>query len=100
MVFYSKADYAAAGISVPTTLEQYVSNAEALRASTGNSGVYFPGKDWYNALPYIWENGGDVAVNSGGSWDAQLSSAASLKGLALVKRAMDSSLAAKDGDEA
>ena len=100
LVFYSKADYAAAGISVPTTLEEYVSNAEALRAATGNSGVYFPGKDWYNALPYIWENGGDVAVNSGGTWDAQLSTAASLKGLELVKRAMDTSLAAKDGDEA
>ena len=100
LVFYSKADYAAAGVSVPTTLEEYVSNAEALRAATGNSGVYFPGKDWYNALPYIWENGGEVAVNSGGTWDSQLSSAASLEGLALVKRAMDTSLAAKDGDEA
>lgn len=100
LVFFSKADYAATGISVPSNLEEYVSNAEKLKAATGNSGVYFPGKDWYNALPYIWENGGDVAVNSGGTWDAQLSSAASLKGLQLVKRAMDTSLAAKDGDEA
>jgi N,N'-diacetylchitobiose transport system substrate-binding protein len=100
LVFYSKEDYAAAGVSVPTTLEEYVSNAEALNAATGNSGVYFPGKDWYNALPYVWEAGGDVAVANGGTWDAQLSSAASLEGLALVKRAMDTSLAAKDGDEA
>lgn len=100
LVFYSKSDYEAAGLSVPTTLEEYVSNAEALKAATGNSGVYFPGKDWYNSLPYIWENGGEVAVNSGGTWDSQLSSEASLKGLALVKRAMDTSLAAKDGDEA
>jgi N,N'-diacetylchitobiose transport system substrate-binding protein len=89
LVFYSKSDYEAAGLSVPTTLEEYVSNAEALKAATGNSGVYFPGKDWYNSLPYIWENGGEVAVNSGGTWDSQLSSEASLKGLALVKRAMD-----------
>lgn len=100
LVFYSKEDYAAAGVSVPTTLEEYVSNAEKLNAATGHSGVYFPGKDWYNALPFIWENGGEVAVASGGTWDAQLSSAASIKGLEMVKRAMDTSLAAKDGDEA
>jgi N,N'-diacetylchitobiose transport system substrate-binding protein len=100
LVFYSKADYAAAGITVPATLDEYVSNAEKLKAATGNSGVFFPGKDWYNALPYIWENGGEVATVDGGVWDAQLSSAASLKGLEMVKRAMDTSLAAKDGDEA
>lgn len=100
LVFYSKSDYEAAGVSVPTTLEEYVANAEALNSATGNSGVYFPGKDWYNALPFIWENGGEVATVSGGTWDAQLSSAASLAGLEMVKRAMDTSLAAKDGDEA
>lgn len=100
LVFYSKADYAAAGVSVPTTLEEFVSNAEKLKASTGNSGIYFPGKDWYNALPYIWENGGEVATVNGGTWDSQLSSDASVAGLEMVKRAMDTSLAAKDGDEA
>lgn len=100
LVFYSKSDFEAAGVDVPTTLEEYVTTAETLNAELGTSGIYFPGKDWYNALPYIWENGGDVAVSSGGTWDAQLSSAESLAGLELVKRAMDSSNAAKDGDEA
>lgn len=100
LIFYSKSDYEAAGLSVPTTLEEYVENAETLNAELGTSGVYFPGKDWYNALPYIWENGGEVAVWADGSWDAQLSSDASIAGLELVKRAMDSSNAAKDGDEA
>ena len=31
-------------------------------ANPGKSGIYFPGQDWYNALPYIWENGGEIAV--------------------------------------
>ena len=45
---------------VPTTLDEYVANGEALAAANpGVSGIYFPGQDWYNALPYIWENGGD-----------------------------------------
>jgi N,N'-diacetylchitobiose transport system substrate-binding protein len=100
LIFYSKADYAAAGVTVPSTLNEFVSNAEKLNAATGNSGIFFPGKDWYNALPYVWESGGDVATVDGGVWDAQLSSPASIRGLEMVKRAMDTSLAAKDGDEA
>ncbi|MBN9605977.1 MAG: extracellular solute-binding protein [Actinomycetales bacterium] len=100
VVFYNQAMYEAAGVSVPTTLDEYVSNAEKLKAATGVSGVYWPGKDWYNALPFIWENGGEVAVqNSDGSWDAQLSSDASVAGLEQVQAVMNTSTAAKDGDE-
>lgn len=99
VVFYNTAMYEAAGVSVPTTLDEYVANAATLAAATGVSGVYYPGKDWYNALPFIWENGGEIAVVDGDSWDARLSSPESLAGLEQVKALMDSSQAAKDGDE-
>jgi N,N'-diacetylchitobiose transport system substrate-binding protein len=102
VVFYNTAMYTQAGVTVPTTLDEYVSNGETLAgALPGVSGVYFPGKDWYNALPFIWENGGEVAVqDSDGTWDAQFSSAESLKGLEQVQQLMTkASLAPKDGDE-
>lgn len=101
VVFYNTAQYATAGVSVPTTLDEYVSNGVALAAALpGVSGVYWPGKDWYNALPFVWENGGEVAVRDGDTWDAQLSSPESLAGLAQVQELMTkASLAAKDGDE-
>lgn len=102
VVFYNTAQYKEAGVSAPSTLADYVSNGVTLADKlSGVSGVYFPGKDWYNALPFIWENGGEVAVkNSDGTWDAQLSSEASLAGLAQVQELMTkASLAAKDGDE-
>lgn len=102
VVFYNTAQYKEAGVSAPGTLADYVSNGVTLAEKlSGVSGVYFPGKDWYNALPFIWENGGEVAVkNSDGTWDAQLSSEASLAGLAQVQELMTkASLAAKDGDE-
>ncbi|WP_125131323.1 extracellular solute-binding protein [Microbacterium sp. 10M-3C3] len=102
VVFYNTAMYQQAGVQVPTTLDAYVSNGEALAAAMpGVSGVYFPGKDWYNALPFIWENGGEVAVqDDDGTWDAQFSSAESLKGLEQVQQLMTkASLAPKDGDE-
>jgi len=102
VVFYNTAQYEDAGVKVPTTLDEYVSNGVALAdALDGVSGVYFPGKDWYNALPFIWENGGQVAVkNSDGTWDAQFSSAGSIAGITQVQELMTkASLAAKDGDE-
>lgn len=100
VVFYNTAQYQTAGVSVPTTLDEYVANAGTLAAALpGVSGVYFPGKDWYNALPYIWENGGEVAVQKDGEWDAQLSSEASVAGIEQVQEVMNSSVAPKDGDE-
>lgn len=101
IVFYNTAQYQTAGVTVPTTLDEYVANGEKLAAALpGVSGVYFPGKDWYNALPFIWENGGEIAVQKDGKWDAQLSSDASVAGIEQVQTLMTkASLAAKDGDE-
>ncbi|MEJ3404325.1 extracellular solute-binding protein [Rathayibacter sp. YIM 133350] len=101
LVFYKKDALAAAGLSVPTTLDQYVSNGEALAsANPGKSGIWWPGQDWYNALPFIWENGGEVAVEKGGKWEAQLSSADSVTGLKQVQEVMTkASSAPKDGQE-
>ena len=68
--------------------------------SRGVSGVWFPGKDWYNALPFIWENGGEVAVEMDGKWDAQFSSPESQAGIKQVEEIMTKgSTAPKDGDE-
>ncbi len=92
---------AAAGLSVPTTLEEYIANAEALAAANpGKSGLWWPGQDWYNALPYIWENGGEVATFEDGQWVSQFSSPESIAGLKQVQRVMtNASTAPKDANE-
>jgi N,N'-diacetylchitobiose transport system substrate-binding protein len=102
LVFYRKDMYRAAGLSVPTTLDEYVQNGIALAEdNAGVSGIYFPGQDWYNALPYIWENGGDIATqNDDGTWTAQLESDGSIAGLQQIQDVMqNASLAPKDGNE-
>ncbi|WP_395640527.1 extracellular solute-binding protein [Pseudolysinimonas sp.] len=100
VVFYNTAQYEQAGVAVPETLDEYVSNAGAIASAIpGVSGVYWPGQDWYNALPFIWENGGEIAVLDGDEWDAQFSSPESLAGLEQVAAVMASSTAPKDGDE-
>lgn len=99
VVFYNKAMYEAAGVEVPTTLDEYVENAAKL-AAADRDGVYWPGQDWYNALPFIWENGGEVAVFEGGEWDAQLSSPESIAGLEQVASITTKAVVAdKNGNE-
>ena len=101
LVFYKKDALAASGLAVPTTLDDYIANGEKLATDNpGKSGIWWPGQDWYNALPYIWENGGEVAVPDGEEWDAQLSSDESIAGLEQVQQVMTTaSLAPKDGNE-
>lgn len=101
LVFYKKDALAAAGLAAPTTLDQYIEQGIALaEANPGKSGIWWPGQDWYNALPYIWENGGEVAVPEGDEWDAQLSSDESIAGLEQVQKVMtEASRAPKDGQE-
>ena len=101
LVFYKKDALADAGLEVPTTLDQYISNAETLATKNpGKSGLWWPGQDWYNALPYIWENGGDIATFADGKWSAQFSSAGSIAGLKQVQEVMTkASKAPKDANE-
>ncbi|MCU1441198.1 MAG: extracellular solute-binding protein [Rhodoglobus sp.] len=101
LVFFKKDALAAAGLEVPTTLDEYISNAEALAsANPGKSGLWWPGQDWYNALPYLWENGGDIATFEDGEWKAQFSSDGSIAGLEQVQQVMtNASLAPKDANE-
>ena len=104
LVFYRKDLAKKAGITVPTTLSEYVADGaklEAANASSKNfSGIWFPGQDWRNALPYIWAAGGDLAVEKDGRWQGALSTPASVKGLEQVQQVMrTASKAAKDGNE-
>ncbi|QEO15256.1 extracellular solute-binding protein [Agromyces intestinalis] len=101
LVFFKKDAFDAIGATVPTTLDEYVATGAALAAANpGKSGIWWPGQDWRNALPFIWENGGEVAVPDGDQWDAQLSSPESIKGLEQVQQAMNTASAApKDANE-
>jgi N,N'-diacetylchitobiose transport system substrate-binding protein len=96
VIFYSPS---MAGAEIPETLEDYVDHAKTLTTDTV-SGIYAPGKDWYDALAYVWTFGGEIAVQDGEEWDAQLSSDESLEGLNLLQDVyLNASVAPVDGDE-
>jgi len=87
------------GDTLPTTLAEYVEKGKEITTSTV-SGIFAPGKDWYNALPYVWAHGGEIAVQDGDTWDAQLSSPESIEGLEMLQDVYENASGAPvDGNE-
>ncbi|HEX6756170.1 MAG TPA: sugar ABC transporter substrate-binding protein [Mycobacteriales bacterium] len=89
-VIYRKDMFAKAGVTTPPTdRASFVAAAEKLQKAYGSdpkfSALYFPGQYWYAALPFIWDDGGDVAVQEGGSWKGALDSPEAQAGLSWLK---------------
>ncbi|SDS71068.1 extracellular solute-binding protein [Paraoerskovia marina] len=85
---------------IPTTLDEYISTAKD-NTTDDVSGMWWPGQDWYNALPFVWENGGFIAEQADdGTWEAGFSSEGGIKGLEQVQDLMvNASNAPADGQE-
>ena len=102
---YRKSMFAKAGITEPpASLAELQADAQKLMTTFGAdkrfSAFYFPGKYWYAALPFVWDHGGDIAVQDGSQWRGTLDSAEAQAGLAELKKLVDCcSLADKQGDE-
>ena len=105
IVVYRKDLLDKAGLEVPTTLDEFVDAGAALKADNGDvpnfSGIYFPGRNWHAMLSFIWNAGGDIAVNEDGAWVGELSSDESVTGLTTVQDIMQNANAAPaDSDDA
>lgn len=82
--FYRKDLYAAAGVTVPTTLQEFSDTAKAL-TTADTSGFYIGGSDWRNAISWIFANGGDLAKKEDGKWVSTLSDPKSITGLEMFQ---------------
>jgi N,N'-diacetylchitobiose transport system substrate-binding protein len=103
-IFYRKDLFDQAGISVPTTMDEFVQAAINLKKANPEpanfSGFWLPGQDWRNAVAFVWDAGGDLAVQDGDSWKGDLEAPESVQGLETVQTLMEqASGAAKDGNE-
>ena len=104
-IIYRKDMFQAAGVQPPTTMDGLLQAGQALMSANKSdanfSALYFPGKYWYAALPFIWDFGGDVAVKQGSSWQGTLNTSSAQQGLStLVTIVHDLSRADRTGDEA
>ena len=83
-VFYRKDLFEKAGLEVPTTMDEFVATAIALKADNDEpdfSGYWLPGQDWRDGAAFLWDAGGDFAAADGDEWKGTLSSPESIEGL-------------------
>jgi N,N'-diacetylchitobiose transport system substrate-binding protein len=103
VVTYRTDLYKRAGAKIPTSLAQFTATAKRLKAKNpkkGFSPVYIAGTDWYFAMSFVYDYGGQIAALKHGKWVGQLESKKSQAGLAAYKRFfMAASRASKTGTE-
>ena len=104
VVTYRRDLFRKAGINkVPTSLADFTAQAKKLgakNAAKGFSPVYIAGTDWYVALSFVYDYGGQIATTSKGKWIGTLDQPKALAGLAAYKRFFDAaSRASKTTDE-
>src|SRR6266705_3288040 len=93
-IIYRKDFFAAANVQPPDSMDGLLTVGQKLMAAHSSdpnfSALYYPGKYWYAALPFIWDFGGDIATQSGGKWQGSLNSSSSQQGLNTLSKLVSS----------
>ncbi|OLC27968.1 MAG: hypothetical protein AUG06_03215 [Actinobacteria bacterium 13_1_20CM_2_65_11] len=103
-IIYRTDMFAAVGATPPTSIDELATVGQKLMGKYGSdpnfSALYFPGKYWYAAAPFVWDFGGDIATQSGSKWQGAINSAQSQQGLTVLRNLVANlSRADKTGDE-
>jgi N,N'-diacetylchitobiose transport system substrate-binding protein len=99
VVIYNKDLFAQAGITEPPKdRAEWLEISEKLDGP-GRQGIYLSGQDWYTLAGFVWEEGGQLAVEQGGNWEGALHSKAALRGMDFYKRLQSHGNGPKDADE-
>ncbi|MFE0456614.1 extracellular solute-binding protein [Streptomyces sp. NPDC058914] len=99
VVIYRKDLFEQAGVTAPPrTREEWLSVTEKLN-SDGNQGIYLAGQDWYTLAGFVWDEGGDLATESGGRWEGALDTPAALRGMEFYRRLQSLGEGPVDADE-
>ncbi len=81
VVIYRKDLFARAGVTgPPRTRQEWLEITERLDTG-GTQGIYLAGQDWYTLSGFIWDEGGDLAVQRGPVWEGALHTPAALRGM-------------------
>jgi N,N'-diacetylchitobiose transport system substrate-binding protein len=87
----------------PTSLAEFTAMATQVGAKNktkGFSPVYLAGTDWYNAMSFVYDYGGQIAATSKGKWVGTLDRPNAIAGLTAWKNFFTAaSRASKTGDE-
>ncbi|MFJ4714442.1 extracellular solute-binding protein [Streptomyces sp. NPDC088785] len=101
VVVYRKDLFAKAGVDPAKikTREQWIAATRSLDKGS-EQGIYLPGQNWYTLSGFVWDEGGDLATESGGTWKGALDSPEALRAMAFYKKLQALGKGPKDSDEA
>jgi N,N'-diacetylchitobiose transport system substrate-binding protein len=105
-VIYRKDMYRQAGIKgTPQTYAQFLAAGKKLMKKFGKnrnfSAFYEPGQNWYVAMSFVADYGGQIAVRKNGKWQGTLDSPQAVRALSVYKNmVLQLSRASKTADEA
>jgi N,N'-diacetylchitobiose transport system substrate-binding protein len=75
-VIYRTDMFTDAGVAVPKTWDELLALGAPLKAKFGSDPafmpMYLPGQEWYTLASLVWDEGGDLAVRNGSSWQGAL----------------------------
>ncbi|MGW6555454.1 extracellular solute-binding protein, partial [Streptomyces sp. NPDC055051] len=99
IVIYNKDLFSAAGVTdPPATRAEWLQVTEKLNRQ-GSQGIYLAGQDWYTLAGFIWDEGGELAVDEGGLWTGALDSPEALRGMDFYKSLQSLGSGPKNADE-
>ncbi|USQ85514.1 extracellular solute-binding protein [Streptomyces phaeoluteigriseus] len=100
VVIYRTDHFDKAGIdaSAIKTRDQWIDATDKLNKG-GVQGIYLPGQMWYALAGFIWDEGGDLATESGGKWSGALDTPEALRAMAFYEELQALGKGPKDSDE-
>ncbi|MFT9474296.1 extracellular solute-binding protein [Streptomyces sp. 11-1-2] len=81
------------------TRDQWIAATRKLNTG-GTQGIYLPGQNWYTLAGFVWDEGGDLATESGGRWKGALDTPEALRGMEFYTKLQALGRGPKDSDEA
>ncbi|PSM42617.1 sugar transporter [Streptomyces dioscori] len=101
VVVYRTDLFEKAGVDPATirTRDQWTAATRKLNTG-GTQGIYLPGQNWYTLAGFVWDEGGDLATESGGKWKGSLDTPEAVRGMEFYKKLQALGRGPKDSDEA
>ncbi len=86
VVVYNKDLFANAGIKTPPKNRQEWIQATQKLDKGDQQGIYLAGQNWYVLAGFVWDEGGELAVETGGKWVGTLDDEKALAGMEFYKQ--------------
>ncbi|MFD3538668.1 extracellular solute-binding protein [Streptomyces sp. NPDC058662] len=99
VVIYHKDLFESAGIKAPPKTRQEWIQATQKLDKGDQQGIYLAGQNWYVLAGFIWDEGGELAVETSGQWVGALDEDRALAGMEFYKQLQALGDGPKDADE-